>query len=153
MSVDSFKVYFSLVYWSRFYFTIILSSFLCTFKCQSFKVKRGEICKIPGCSVSPIPGSPTPVRLPHFQGETFRQFITYVYTGKVRGYNFCILTMVSAPHILRKKGFKRGWSHKFWTFKHLWRTFLGAKMWEGEKKVFVLWKRNLLPIFLCRGDE
>ncbi|XKL69549.1 hypothetical protein PGB90_007318 [Kerria lacca] len=54
-------------------------------RCQSFKVKRGEICRIPGCSVLPAaPGSsPTPVRLPHFQGETFRQFITYVYTGKI----------------------------------------------------------------------
>lgn len=58
-------------------------------RCQSFKVKRGEICRIPGCSVSPSvpPGSPTPVRLPHFQGETFRQFIAYVYTGKVQ-HNF-----------------------------------------------------------------
>lgn len=53
-------------------------------RCQSFKVKRGEICKIPGCSVSlSVPGTPTPVRLPHYQGETFRQFITYIYTGKI----------------------------------------------------------------------
>jgi hypothetical protein len=35
--------------------------------------------------VSPsAPGTPTPVRLPQFQGETFKQFINYVYTGKVR---------------------------------------------------------------------
>lgn len=48
-------------------------------------MKRGEICRIPGCSVSPsAPGTPTPVRLPQFQGETFKQFINYVYTGKVR---------------------------------------------------------------------
>ena len=54
-------------------------------RCQSFKVKRGEICKIPGCSVSPsAPGTPVPVRLPHYQGETFKQFIAYIYTGKVR---------------------------------------------------------------------
>ncbi|XP_065204116.1 BTB/POZ domain-containing protein 9 isoform X2 [Planococcus citri] len=55
-------------------------------RCKSFQtVKRGEICKIPGCSVSPpsAPGTRTPIRLPHFQGETFRQFIAYVYTGKM----------------------------------------------------------------------
>lgn len=56
------------------------------YRCKSFQsVKRGEICRIPGCSVSPsAPGTPTPVRLPQFQGETFKQFINYVYTGKVR---------------------------------------------------------------------
>lgn len=56
------------------------------FRCKSFQsVKRGEICRIPGCSVSPsAPGTPTPVRLPQFQGDTFKQFVNYVYTGKVR---------------------------------------------------------------------
>lgn len=108
----------------------IFIQFLYNFcRCQSFKVKRGEICKIPGCSVSPIPGSPTPVRLPHFQGETFRQFITYVYTGKVRAKDtiFCIRTMLFSLLLtctpLEKKGSSRkrgGRSHKFWTFKHLW---------------------------------
>ncbi|GLH03612.1 Ring canal kelch homolog [Gryllus bimaculatus] len=54
-------------------------------RCKSFQTaKRGEICRIPGCTVSPsVPGSPTPIRLPHFQPETFRQFIIYVYTGKI----------------------------------------------------------------------
>lgn len=56
-----------------------------SYRCKSFQsVKRGEICRIPGCSVSTsAPGTPTPVRLPQFQGETFKQFINYVYTGKV----------------------------------------------------------------------
>ncbi|XP_026822518.1 uncharacterized protein LOC113560689 [Rhopalosiphum maidis] len=54
-------------------------------RCKSFQsVKRSEICRIPGCSVSPsAPGTPTPIRLPQFQGETFKQFINYVYTGKI----------------------------------------------------------------------
>lgn len=62
------------------------------FRCKSFQsVKRGEICRIPGCSVSPsAPGTPTPVRLPQFQGETFKQFINYVYTGKV-----CIIILIN----------------------------------------------------------
>lgn len=47
-------------------------------------MKRGEICRIPGCTVSPsVGGQPTPVRMPHVQPETFRLFIQYVYTGKV----------------------------------------------------------------------
>ncbi|XP_014281208.1 serine-enriched protein isoform X2 [Halyomorpha halys] len=54
-------------------------------RCKSFQTaKRGEVCRIPGCSVLPAaPGSPTPIRLPHFQPETFKQFIQYVYTGKI----------------------------------------------------------------------
>nr|CAD7588710.1 unnamed protein product [Timema genevievae] len=54
-------------------------------RCKSFQTaKRSEICRIPGSSVSPAaPGAPTPVRLPQFQGDTFRQFIVYVYTGKI----------------------------------------------------------------------
>lgn len=45
----------------------------------------GELCRIPGCSVSPPPtiGAPTPIRLAHVQADVFRQFIFYVYTGKV----------------------------------------------------------------------
>lgn len=44
-----------------------------------------ELCRIPGCSVSPppAPGAPTPIRLAHFQADVFRQFVLYVYTGKV----------------------------------------------------------------------
>lgn len=67
------------------------------YRCKSFQsVKRGEICRIPGCSVSPsAPGTPTPVRLPQFQGETFKQFVNYVYTGKVRtDENFIISSSV-----------------------------------------------------------
>ncbi|XP_049810586.1 uncharacterized protein LOC126253356 [Schistocerca nitens] len=54
-------------------------------RCKSFQTaKRGEVCRIPGCSVSPAaPGTPTPVRLPHFQPDTFRNFMLYVYTGKI----------------------------------------------------------------------
>ncbi|XP_055907594.1 uncharacterized protein LOC129942603 [Eupeodes corollae] len=54
-------------------------------RCKSFKTaKRGEICRIPGSSVSPsAPGTPTPVRLQHVNCEVFRQFIVYVYTGKI----------------------------------------------------------------------
>uniref|UniRef100_A0A1A9WRK9 BTB domain-containing protein n=1 Tax=Glossina brevipalpis TaxID=37001 RepID=A0A1A9WRK9_9MUSC len=54
-------------------------------RCKSFKTaKRGELCRIPGCTVSPAaPGTPTPVRLPHMHPEVFRQFILYVYTAKI----------------------------------------------------------------------
>lgn len=54
-------------------------------RCKSFQTaKRGEVCRIPGCSVSPAaPGTPTPVRLPQAPPETFKQFLLYVYTGKV----------------------------------------------------------------------
>ncbi|GAB0086729.1 BTB domain-containing protein [Sergentomyia squamirostris] len=53
--------------------------------CKSFQtLKRGEICRIPGCSVLPsAPGTPIPIRLPHLSPEVFKQFILYVYTGKV----------------------------------------------------------------------
>ncbi|XP_061393009.1 uncharacterized protein LOC133328457 [Musca vetustissima] len=54
-------------------------------RCKSFKNnKRGELCRIPGCTVLPAtPGSPTSVRLPHVHPEVFRQFILYVYTAKI----------------------------------------------------------------------
>lgn len=41
-------------------------------------------------------GNPTPVRMPHAHPETFRQFINYIYTGKVRYIqiiNFVIIYM------------------------------------------------------------
>lgn len=46
----------------------------------------GDLCRIPGSTVSPppAPGSPTTIRLVHIQADVFRQFILYVYTGKVR---------------------------------------------------------------------
>ncbi|XP_055692926.1 uncharacterized protein LOC129795559 isoform X1 [Lutzomyia longipalpis] len=54
-------------------------------RCKSFQtLKRGEICRIPGCSVLPsAPGTPIPIRVPHMSPEVFRQFILYVYTGKI----------------------------------------------------------------------
>ncbi|KAL9704128.1 hypothetical protein quinque_007646 [Culex quinquefasciatus] len=54
-------------------------------RCKSFQnMKRGEICRIPGCSVLPsAPGAPSPVRLPHIEADIFRQFILYVYTAKI----------------------------------------------------------------------
>ncbi|XP_063827740.1 uncharacterized protein LOC135077093 [Ostrinia nubilalis] len=54
-------------------------------RCKSFQnTKRGEVCRIPGCSVAPSVGSqPTPIRMPHVQPDTFRLFIQYVYTGKL----------------------------------------------------------------------
>ncbi|XP_077287613.1 uncharacterized protein LOC143912224 isoform X2 [Arctopsyche grandis] len=58
---------------------IILSA-----RCKSFQnTKRGEICRIPGSSVSPAGSGPTPVRIQHALPDTFRQFILYVYTGKL----------------------------------------------------------------------
>nr|XP_037869906.1 uncharacterized protein LOC101742787 isoform X2 [Bombyx mori] len=53
--------------------------------CKSFQnTKRGEICRIPGCTVTPsVGGQPIPIRMPHIQPETFRLFIQYVYTGKL----------------------------------------------------------------------
>ncbi|KAF8773482.1 BTB/POZ domain-containing protein 19 [Argiope bruennichi] len=54
-------------------------------RCTSFQnVKRGEICKVPGSTVSPAPpGTPTPIRLPHAKPEVFREVLFYLYTGKV----------------------------------------------------------------------
>ncbi|XP_072947341.1 serine-enriched protein [Epargyreus clarus] len=54
-------------------------------RCKSFQnTKRGEVCRIPGCTVAPSVGTqPTPIRMPHVQPETFRLFIQYVYTGKL----------------------------------------------------------------------
>lgn len=54
-------------------------------RCKSFQnTKRGEICRIPGCSVLPsAPGAPSPIRLPHIEADIFRQFILYVYTAKI----------------------------------------------------------------------
>ncbi|KAF7271972.1 hypothetical protein GWI33_015208 [Rhynchophorus ferrugineus] len=54
-------------------------------RCKSFQTaKRGEVCRIPGCTVSPTaPGTPTPVRLPQAPPDTFKQFLLYVYTGKI----------------------------------------------------------------------
>ncbi|KAH8327907.1 hypothetical protein KR067_001501 [Drosophila pandora] len=56
-------------------------------RCKSFKTaKRGEVCRIPGCTVSPAaPGASTPttIRLPHVNPDLFRQFILYVYTAKL----------------------------------------------------------------------
>ncbi|XP_067122453.1 kelch-like protein 1 [Centruroides vittatus] len=54
-------------------------------RCTSFQnVKRGEICKVPGSTVSPAPpGNPTPIRLPHAKPEVFRDVMFYVYTGKI----------------------------------------------------------------------
>ncbi|XP_065162443.1 uncharacterized protein [Atheta coriaria] len=54
-------------------------------RCKSFQTaKRGEICRIPGCSVSPsAPGTPIPIRLPQVPPETFKQFMLYVYTGRI----------------------------------------------------------------------
>ncbi|CAH2242565.1 jg14626 [Pararge aegeria aegeria] len=54
-------------------------------RCKSFQnTKRGEVCRIPGCTITPSVGTqPTPIRMPHVQPETFRLFIQYVYTGKL----------------------------------------------------------------------
>ncbi|XP_055371995.1 uncharacterized protein LOC129605978 [Condylostylus longicornis] len=54
-------------------------------RCKSFQTaKRGELCRIPGSTVSPAaPGSPTPVRLSNVNPDVFRQFILYIYTGKI----------------------------------------------------------------------
>ncbi|KAG8188652.1 hypothetical protein JTE90_026757 [Oedothorax gibbosus] len=54
-------------------------------RCTSFQnVKRGEICKVPGSTVSPAPpGTPTPIRLPHTKPDVFREVLFYLYTGKV----------------------------------------------------------------------
>lgn len=69
-------------------------------RCKSFQnAKRGEVCRIPipGCSVTPPsqPGGPAPIRLPHVQGETFRKFIMYVYTGKIMLQDNAVFEMLS----------------------------------------------------------
>lgn len=68
-------------------------------RCKSFQTaKRGEVCRIPGCSVSPAaPGTPTPVRLSQAPPETFKQFLLYVYTGKV--FVYCIKHVNLALHL------------------------------------------------------
>ncbi|XP_049874590.1 uncharacterized protein LOC126372757 [Pectinophora gossypiella] len=53
-------------------------------RCKGFQnTKRGEVCRIAGCSVPSSNSSPMPVRLPHVQPDTFRLFVQYVYTGKL----------------------------------------------------------------------
>ncbi|KAH1002259.1 hypothetical protein HUJ04_008361 [Dendroctonus ponderosae] len=54
-------------------------------RCKSFQIaKRVEVCRIPGCTVSPTAlGTPTMVRLPQVLSDIFRQFLNYVYTGKI----------------------------------------------------------------------
>ncbi|XP_020999865.1 BTB/POZ domain-containing protein 9 [Parasteatoda tepidariorum] len=54
-------------------------------RCASFQnVKRGEMCKVPGSTVSPSPpGTPTPIRLPLAKPDVFREVLFYLYTGKV----------------------------------------------------------------------
>lgn len=54
-------------------------------RCASFQnVKRGEVCKVPGSTVTPSPpGTPTPIRLPHSRVDVFRDVLFYVYTGKI----------------------------------------------------------------------
>ncbi|KAK3921364.1 BTB/POZ domain-containing protein 9 [Frankliniella fusca] len=66
-------------------------------RCKSFQTaKRGELCRIPGCSVAPAaPGAPTPVRLPQFQGETFKLFILYVYTGTIMLQDSAVFEMLT----------------------------------------------------------
>lgn len=64
----------------------LINEFILNLRCKSFQnTKRGEICRIPGCSIAPsAPGTPTPIRLPQAPIDTFKQFLLYVYTGKVR---------------------------------------------------------------------
>lgn len=51
-------------------------------RCKSFQsLKRGELCRIPGSLITP--GAPTQIRLPHVNVNVFRQFVSFVYTGKV----------------------------------------------------------------------
>jgi len=66
-------------------------------RCKSFQTaKRGELCRIPGCTVTPAaPGTPTPVRLPQFQGDTFKQFILYVYTGTIMLQDSAVFEMLT----------------------------------------------------------
>ncbi|CAG0881812.1 unnamed protein product [Darwinula stevensoni] len=55
-----------------------------TTRCKSFQnLKRGEVCKIPGCSVGVPQGNVTPIRLPQFHPDNFRQVLLYIYTGKI----------------------------------------------------------------------
>ncbi|KAK6632530.1 hypothetical protein RUM43_013298 [Polyplax serrata] len=68
--------------------------------CKSFQnAKRGEVCRIPipGCTVAPpsTPGGPAPIRLPHVQGDTFKKFIHYVYTGKIMLQDSAVFEMLS----------------------------------------------------------
>lgn len=68
------------------------------YRCKSFQnAKRGELCRIPGSSVTPPaqPGGPAPIRLPHVQGSVFRQFILYVYTGKILLQDSAVFEMLS----------------------------------------------------------
>lgn len=66
-------------------------------RCKSFQTaKRGEICRIPGCSVATAaPGTATPIRLPNFQADTFKQFIVYVYTGKIMHQDTALFEMLT----------------------------------------------------------
>lgn len=69
-------------FFSEFYIYFIF----CLCRCKSFQsTKRGELCRIPGSSVLPTSsGAPVQIRLPsHVNADVFRQFLLYIYTGKV----------------------------------------------------------------------
>ena len=56
-------------------------------RCKSFQnLKHGEICLIPGSTVSPSPspGAPSPIKLPHYNSDMFKHVMRYIYTGKIK---------------------------------------------------------------------
>ncbi|KAG0423720.1 hypothetical protein HPB47_000506, partial [Ixodes persulcatus] len=71
-------------------------------KCTNFQnVKRGEVCKVPGSTVTPAPpGSPTPIRLPHAKPDVFQSVLLYVYMGKIHLQDSTVFEALALSHEL-----------------------------------------------------
>ncbi|KAH6944017.1 hypothetical protein HPB50_001199 [Hyalomma asiaticum] len=70
--------------------------------CSNFQnVKRGEVCKVPGSTVTPAPpGSPTPIRLPHAKPDVFQNVLLYVYMGKIHLQDSTVFEALALAHEL-----------------------------------------------------
>ncbi|XP_059469186.1 uncharacterized protein LOC132192950 isoform X2 [Neocloeon triangulifer] len=71
-------------------------------RCTAFQgIKRGEICRIPGTTVTAgTAGAPATVRLPHYSEANFRTFLIYVYTGKLVLQDSGVFEMMGLAHEL-----------------------------------------------------
>lgn len=68
-------------------------------KCRlkSFQLRKNEICKIPGSTVSSTQHLTT-IRLPQMNAEIFQQFISYVYSAKILLQDSKIFEMMVVAH-------------------------------------------------------
>ncbi|XP_064466201.1 uncharacterized protein LOC135377597 [Ornithodoros turicata] len=71
-------------------------------RCTNFQnLKRGEVCKVPGSTVTPAPpGSPTPIRLPHAKPDVFQSILMYIYMGKIHLQDSTVFEALALSHEL-----------------------------------------------------